>query len=155
MIRYYLAGPMSGKPHFNYPAFEDAAKRLRAAGMTVTSPHELHGDNVGRPWADCLRVDLRAMLECDAVIMLRGWRESAGAVLEHRVAQAVGMQCYEYADVIARLRRRTQLPDDGLSVLRVTTRHPQDYVLVNEADGTRWRGNEHGAWQAEPIAGAS
>lgn len=33
--------------------------------------------------------------------------------------------------------------------LPVTTRHPWDYVLINEADGTRWRGTADGSWRAD------
>lgn len=34
-------------------------------------------------------------------------------------------------------------------LLKVITSHPQDYVLVNEADGTRWRGTAEGGWVAD------
>lgn len=100
----YLAGPMSGKPHFNYPAFSEAAAKLRAHGIPVVSPHELHAGDTSRPWAEYLRADLRAMLDCDAIVLLRGWRESQGAQLERTVAQKVGIAVYEYADVLASLR---------------------------------------------------
>lgn len=39
--------------------------------------------------------------------------------------------------------------DPTLVTLTVRTRHPRDYVLVNEADGTRWRGTEGGHWAAD------
>lgn len=35
---------------------------------------------------------------------------------------------------------------DGCTQLQVVTRHPKDYVLVNEADGSSWRGTEEGRW---------
>lgn len=35
---------------------------------------------------------------------------------------------------------------DGLTHLHVRTRHPQDYVLHNDQDGTRWRGTADGRW---------
>lgn len=40
MRRLYLAGPMTGLPDFNYPAFHAAAAAWRAAGWTVANPAE-------------------------------------------------------------------------------------------------------------------
>lgn len=40
MIRVYLAGPMSGIPRFNFPAFFAAAAVLRSQGFDVVSPAE-------------------------------------------------------------------------------------------------------------------
>lgn len=43
---YYLAGPMSGLPDYNYPAFEEAKKFLEEEGIKVRSPHEInHGQH--------------------------------------------------------------------------------------------------------------
>lgn len=30
--------------------------------------------------------------------------------------------------------------------LPVSTRHPEDYVLINERNGTRWRGDRQRGW---------
>ena len=35
--RIYIAGPMSGLPEFNHPAFHAAAAQLRGAGYIVTA----------------------------------------------------------------------------------------------------------------------
>jgi hypothetical protein len=89
-LKVYIAGPMSGLPEHNYPAFARAAALLRTAGYAVTSPHELNPSD--RPWQDCMRVDLKAMLDgCEAIVMLPGWVGSRGAGIELRVARAVGM----------------------------------------------------------------
>lgn len=96
----YLAGPMTGYPEFNFPAFRAATARLRAAGWDIRSPHEWdEAENGGRaptkeeakPWSYYLRRDLRLLLECEAVAVLPGWRESKGASLEVHTASALGM----------------------------------------------------------------
>ena len=45
MRRIYIAGPMTGIPEHNYPAFHAAVAKLRAEGYAVTSPADLHGGN--------------------------------------------------------------------------------------------------------------
>lgn len=93
----YIAGPMSGLPEFNYPAFNVVAMMLRAAGVEVRNPAE-HNHGTDKPYDFYLRHGLRMLLECDEIIMLRGWENSRGACLEHTVAQALGMRI-RYPDV--------------------------------------------------------
>jgi hypothetical protein len=38
MTRAYIAGPMTGLPEFNFPAFHAAAASLRARGFEVENP---------------------------------------------------------------------------------------------------------------------
>lgn len=37
--------------------------------------------------------------------------------------------------------------------VQVRTRHPEDYELINHADGTRWRISSEGQWVASEMAG--
>lgn len=91
--RIYISGPMTGYPQFNFPAFEQASKMLRAVGFDVVSPHEAGKGELGKTWADYLRQDLAAMLDgCTAVATLSGWEQSRGAQLEVHVATALGMR---------------------------------------------------------------
>lgn len=87
----YIAGPMTGKPELNFPAFERAAASLRASGYEVISPHEVNPDK-GMPWAACMRRDIPELCKCDAIALLPGWEESKGARLEMSIAQALGMR---------------------------------------------------------------
>jgi hypothetical protein len=89
-VTVYISGPMTGLPDHNYPLFQSVAETLRAAGYTVVSPHELNPST--RSWADCMRVDLTALLNGpEAIILLPGWEASRGAVLEHDTAKAIGL----------------------------------------------------------------
>lgn len=92
----YLSGPMSGIKEHNFPAFHQAANRLRWMGYTVINPAELdESDSMApgeRPWAWYITRDLRELLDCDTVAVLPGWRKSKGAKLEVYVARMLGMK---------------------------------------------------------------
>lgn len=92
-MKLYLAGPMSGIKDFNFPAFHAAATVLRGLGHSVWSPaerDEAEGFNPttdkAQPLRHYMRFDLPAVLDCDAVAVLPGWRKSKGAQLEVHVA---------------------------------------------------------------------
>lgn len=100
----YLAGPMTGMPEYNYPAFHEAAKALRENGIGVVSPAEIHGDDTSREREYYLRRDLQVMLNCGAVVLLPGWSDSDGANLEHQVAVKTGIPCYSIDSVITEVK---------------------------------------------------
>ena len=99
MTLVYLAGPMSGYPLHNFPAFDDAAAALRAAGHVVVSPAEIDRADGFDPadtlpperYGDFLRRSIRAMLDCEAIALLPHWEASKGAWLEFQIAKAIGM----------------------------------------------------------------
>lgn len=86
----YIAGPMSGYADFNFPAFHAAAARLRDYGHTVVNPAEVCPE-LGKDWAYYMRMDLTAMLKCEAIYLLNSWQQSKGASLENYIAEALGM----------------------------------------------------------------
>lgn len=87
--RLYIAGPMSSYPENNYPAFNDAAKRLMDVGFEVVNPAGVHLEKCH--YVDLLREDLRVMLECHGVAVLESWWESTGARNEVQVAGLLRM----------------------------------------------------------------
>jgi hypothetical protein len=105
----YVAGPMTGYPEHNRPAFAAEAARLRALGYRVLSPAEKMGtEDVeaaiarGSKHLDSadyhrfMREDLLWILtECDAVQLLPGWEASRGARVERDVAEVIGLQIWE------------------------------------------------------------
>lgn len=92
MTTIYVAGPITGLPEFNYPAFRSAGGQLERRGFAVLNPvdAEKHNDT-GRPqqWDWYMRHALRMVLEADALALLPGWEKSAGATLEFYVATAL------------------------------------------------------------------
>lgn len=91
----YVAGPMTGIPEFNYPAFEDARRQLEAAGFTVLCPTDNDPDpatSASRPWEWYLRRALRQVVDAGGVAVLPDAICSKGACLEIHVARALGME---------------------------------------------------------------
>ncbi|SDG21439.1 protein of unknown function, partial [Cellulosimicrobium cellulans] len=87
-MRVYVAGPMTGYPEYNYPAFNAAAARLAQLGYEPVNP----ATHPAQPtWSDYLRLALAAVVTVDAVAVLPGWEASRGARLEVHVSHALGL----------------------------------------------------------------
>ena len=81
---------MTGHPEWNFPAFFAAAKTLRAKGYEVVNPAEIEGDQ--NNWNACMREDIKHLMACDGVYMLKGWETSNGARLEYYLATTLGFK---------------------------------------------------------------
>jgi len=99
--RLYVAGPMTGLPGLNFPAFIAATLQLRGLGFDVVNPVELnpgpgpadqHSAEYAAHWRQCMRVDIQALVQCDGVALLPGWERSRGAKLERLIADALGLR---------------------------------------------------------------
>lgn len=112
-MKIYIAGPMRGIAEFNFPAFNQAALKLRDEGHTIFNPAEKdcerHGTDIskGNHAGDealatkdhgfNLRVALADDLawicaHAEAIAMLPGWEKSKGATAEHATAVALGIK---------------------------------------------------------------
>lgn len=89
MAKVYIAGPMTGYPKLNYPAFAAMAEKLRRMGFEVVSPAELNPITCG--YREAMLNDIRALIECDHICMMEGWEKSKGATLEHHIASVLGI----------------------------------------------------------------
>ena len=93
-IRLYIAGPMTGLPALNFPAFHAAAAHYRARGYEVINPAEINPD----PTTDravCMRKDIAQLLTCHEIALLPGWQNSPGAKLERDIALQIGIKVQE------------------------------------------------------------
>ena len=106
-MNIYIAGPMTGIPHFNFPLFNATALFWRLNGHNVFNPaerdNERHGKDIsagnangdpaqatkehGFSLREALAADTQYIcLEADTICMLPGWENSAGARAEHALA---------------------------------------------------------------------
>lgn len=95
----YLAGPMTGWPLWNFPAFAAARKALRARGLAVYCPAEADLDAgfdpaTGAGLLTCSQYmarDLPKVRGAAAVVVLPGWQYSTGARREVAEAERAGV----------------------------------------------------------------
>lgn len=93
MRRLYISGPMTGLPGLNFRAFNDAASHLRSHGYDAVNPAELHQADPS-DWNACMRTDIKALCDCDALVALPGWHSSRGANLEVELANRIGIRVF-------------------------------------------------------------
>ena len=91
----YIAGPMSGLKDFNYPAFGAAADNLRARGHTVMNPAENPVPACGS-WEGYMRNAIAQVVKADTIVLLPGWAESRGAVVEYALARTLKIAVSHY-----------------------------------------------------------
>lgn len=82
----FISGPMTGLPDFNRAAFNAEAELLAALGFIVLNPAVFpDGLEHGQYMAMCL-----PMLEqADTIMLLEGWENSKGAVIEFNHARTL------------------------------------------------------------------
>lgn len=150
---YYLGGPMSGIPQFNFPRFHEVAETLRAAGYNIVSPAELDDDEVAAQamqstsgdhgdtedsWEDFLSRDLIvcSLPTCVGGIFIEGWWYSAGALGESWVLDFLDKALLVYSVV------------DGRPTLRVVEDRQQE--IDTQRAAARWTSAGVKPWQADP-----
>lgn len=114
---WYLAGPMTGIPQFNFPEFQRVTNMLRQAGYPIRSPAELDdqetydaamasvdgapgsGVTNGETWGDFLSRDVKLVAdESCGVIVMPGWERSRGARLEVFVAELCSLPVRRFVE---------------------------------------------------------
>lgn len=87
--RIYLSCPITGQEPAAKARLE-AAAALFANEYNVVNPMELNHDGA-KAWADYMRTDIKALVDCDRIYMMNGWQRSRGCCLEYSIAKELGI----------------------------------------------------------------
>jgi hypothetical protein len=102
----YISGPYSSKWAYVkarniHRAWEAALALWAIPGVYAICPHTntMNMDGVASPdpeedYRKFIQADLDLIGRCDAVMMMRGWQSSRGAVLEHDLALRLGKKVF-------------------------------------------------------------
>lgn len=88
-MKLYIAGPMSGLPEYNYPAFHAAEAQLQAAGFETLNPATNPEQD---SWEGYMRAAIAQVIQADGIAYLPDSALSRGARIELRLAEDLGME---------------------------------------------------------------
>lgn len=123
----YLSGPMTGLPNFNRDTFTRVKRIVAATGATVISPADLPDHP---SWEHQIRKCIRFVADSTKILMLPGWENSKGALLEHLVACQVMVPRFYLEDNLMRASQYTTVTLD----VAFMTRFMEDKLNHNTAE---------------------
>lgn len=87
----YISGKVTGTDDY-VKRFAKIESRLKLQGWRVVNPvKKCRHFPKGTKWETYMRHNIRLLTRCDAIYLLRGWRQSRGAVIEQRLAVDLGL----------------------------------------------------------------
>jgi len=104
----YIAGPMTGYPKHNFPAFYEAEAVLDSKGYDTINPARMDEacgyDPATEPTPeflqDAIRRDFEAICRAEGLALLPGWERSVGATAEAAIAKWRGIPVYLYPSMV-------------------------------------------------------
>ena len=93
MKKVYISGPITGiKDSENN--FNNVANKIFGLGYEDVNPCVLIHDH-DLSYESYMKVDLKALLDCDYIYMMEGWENSKGASFELETAKICGIERLE------------------------------------------------------------
>lgn len=91
-MKVYISIPISGRDIAEVREHADLIKAsLSRVGHKVINPFEIYAGN-NPTYADYLCSDLRALADCDAIFLCKGWQFSRGCRIERNFADEFLLQ---------------------------------------------------------------
>ena len=103
-MRIYISGKITGIEQEARALFAAAEAQLLALGHEPINPMglpHLHD----KEWHSFMREDIKALCDCDGILLLHNWQDSQGARLEYTVAAGLGLDIYLEQSFEARMVR--------------------------------------------------
>jgi hypothetical protein len=133
----YIAGPMSGIPAFNFPAFDEAERILREFGWNPINPAEMdreigfdpNRDTVDKAFLEAAMArDVAAITEeAEAMVMLPGWERSTGAKAEKALADWKHIPVYQWPEMTL-ISGKSEVPSKAITE---SDGLPQNMTLIS------------------------
>ena len=100
--KIYIAGKVSGE-NFQEATlkFAQAQQEIEALGQVV-NPLEIVNDG-NASWIDAMKLCIRILVDCDAVLLLPDYSSSKGALLEKRIALQLELTIFKDLKLIPKL----------------------------------------------------
>lgn len=132
----YVAGPMTGIPEHNVPAFDAARDALQAEGFATITPPDVtrqlgrfipgidpSGAITEEAYRELVKLDIAEMLRAGVVAFLPGWRKSRGARIEYVLAVHMGLDIWTVDGLLRACRGAGGQPDlgPGHAIIHVLT----------------------------------
>lgn len=102
-LKMYISGKITGLPISEAKAkFREAEIMLRKIGVNPVNPFTVceEIESPGTTWAEYMVKDIEALLDCEAIFMLKNWGESKGARVEYAIAQSLGLKIWHEYEMI-------------------------------------------------------
>ena len=114
-MKVYLSGKITGDSNYRQK-FNTMTEELLSYGYVVFNPAVLPD---GFEYSDYMALDLLILSRCDAIFLLRDWKNSPGARLEYKEAKRLGLQV---------------LTEDDLKIRRTLNQLCEDTIKLTETD---------------------
>jgi len=87
MKKIYIAGKVSGEPIAECTMkFGIVQKQVEALGFIAINPLAVVGD-WKTTWEEAMKKCIKALMDCDGMVLLPDWEQSTGAKIERQLAE--------------------------------------------------------------------
>lgn len=91
-MKVYLSGKITGEPNYKrlFAQAEIEVKIGIDKYAEVVNPCSVELSEEAT-WRDYMKADIKLLTDCDIVFMLKNWKHSKGARIEHFIAKKLGI----------------------------------------------------------------